>query len=1720
MANFGPALIAFGKFTGLLGTNGDVKWAWFLGPKASMAGTAAEADDNPRTAAQRSALGDLIKALDPTLTVDDDPDLKVDTSDPDYSFVRLKSVGPVEIGLAWNQTDPLEIGALARATFGATTPPIVLTIFAKMLGIGKGDINALLGHLKFAGTLPAPSFLGSISLHGEVPPPKTGSTIGLTVTGDVGPIPDAQNPNPPRVTHHPTLSLPAQTFAWDCVRMALFVVEAWVHKNAVNGTVLGRMNKHLFPMFGELPSSAIKTFPLFGVGTGTATDSTGQPPNMGQPPNFEPWRQSVLGGNVAGVVTFLWHLRALVTGDEGLDFFHGSLFMPFPGEHPVVSANPPDPSVTPPPFPPPPANKTTAWIGVTDDAAPNYRLVVDVWGAGASKPIRIPLADIENGALARPVLSATEFNAINSLPNGLIAPTTPITLKKGGTTQNPTVNLKFSTDLGTSPGPLKGTYGFEVILESGKQVRFIADLGGFSVPALATLALPPGSAPQLGDNDLMAAVVQWIIALTTPPATDPLSGVVQAFGDFVQAELKQSGSGDVVALLQAIVAPIGSGASIELLTQPPLDVAIGFPSSGSHLAVAPAITVGPFSPDDQPGSLVSIGNLTIGAKLDPKAQSAQSPLVSASLGIDDVRINLKNYKASGLVADLLPDLTQAPGFHLDFEYAPGASQPLTLTGGGKVPLQITLGPLALSGMDVEAALTETNGKYSGSFSIDVDLTFELSVITVSTYQLGVTYDFGSNTATPDLHGLGLAFDAGGISLSGLFLKSPQDDYLGTASVSVEDLFSLSAIGGYKQLADGKASLFIFAALEAALGGPPFLFVTGIAGGFGFNRSLPAPDLHDIDSHPFMQILAGGSNKLTGNAASDLIKLGTFFAPNEGDYWIAAGIKFLSFGFIEGKVIVTVAFGNDFSFDILGSAHFGLPPVAFFEIDVLVVADKDKFLLQAGISPNSYLVHPDIFSLQGDFALGEWHGGDYAGDFLLSIGGFHPCFKYDPKHYPTPNRVAVNANVFDFVHVSIQCFFSCTPQALMAGASVSLSAKFAGIAAGLDVYVDVLIQWDPFYLVADLGVVVWFEFCGRHEIGVELHIHTPQFGGLATIHLFIVSFDISFGDDAECHYPTIAQFFTKQLSVQATDDDKVRAQLPRFNAESAAGLLRVQFASLGGTGAMGGGSDAQEGLTTNTAVKVPSEFSLAVRTRLPFAENDPKAKITGPLSGNVDLPLCGKVGLTSTLTVTGADAEASGALAMANFDRLFDMFPKANFGPPLGTFQSTDAQPSNPAVAGVDTSTPALSLTDSLTISFPADPSGQPLAVNANGELSDSRQSYPLPFGAAPGTVQQPNVAVVPGPATVAAAAKLRRPRTSIGRRERARAMAIAPTIAPLQVDTTSAILQRASRAAAWPSTSVAAAAAGIPVMAVPASPARRTELAAVNLRILAPRTAAPAARRSILTRKPVPPVRATLPALNAPTTVVSGQAVSLDIRGGARPHASLAFEGQQTVRAIFLNAVGEPMQDRFVVGSANVALPAGARRAVLVGEGPLAGAPASLGALGIEPRTMLLALGGNTFAGHGCVLQTGTPVRKTLASLGSLPGADILSGARSIGMLFPPTSPASALLITIAPAVAQPAPAPGQVRWRSLDARLAGLKTVAGADHAAFVMDVAATQPWRLDIEVGRDWRLVSVALCGGTAADLAADLDRRADWNFVDDRMLQPAAPMSTKVTLGISDG
>ena len=112
-----------------------------------------------------------------------------------------------------------------------------------------------------------------------------------------------------------------------------------------------------------------------------------------------------------------------------------------------------------------------------------------------------------------------------------------------------------------------------------------------------------------------------------------------------------------------------------------------------------------------------------------------------------------------------------------------------------------------------------------------------------------------------------------------------------------DTFQLSAIGGYSQTDKGEASIFLFAVLIAPIGGPPFFFITGIAGGFGYNRKLPPPG--PVASNPFMQLMNGGL-QLSGDDAVQFKALSSEFMVMASDYWVAAGVKFTTFGFIQAR----------------------------------------------------------------------------------------------------------------------------------------------------------------------------------------------------------------------------------------------------------------------------------------------------------------------------------------------------------------------------------------------------------------------------------------------------------------------------------------------------------------------------------------------------------------------------------------------------------------------------------------------------------------------------------------------------------------------------------------------------------------------------------------------------------------------------------------------------
>ncbi len=1656
MPRLDEALISLATLIGLLDNSGSVQWSWF--PNI-------EADTLNGMQANRKQLGVILRAL---LDHSQSPDSPL--YGPGLSWEPINVGANVGFGFVWNTPDgtPLQIGFGAEADVNLAGQKIDIAALVRLLTISAGAITSDLGKVHFSGGFPVPDFLQSGAITGDLPPAApSGFPLDLTL--------DVTN----KSAEKRTMSVAGNpALAWDAVRIAVFVLESWFRKQAVSNpgdNLFNRVDHHLFPALGE-PASTIKPFPLVGAA------------NMGTPPQFDLWKDSVLttSGGASGALTFLWHLRALLTGNESPDFLSGSVFFPLVGPA-VAHPAPPTLADSAGPFNP---GATGVWLGILDDTS----LVLDIRLGGNACP-RIPLGKVTAGKIDRPAVPAGVGAFLSAL--------TPVDI--GGTlvtaaADGPGFRLTLLSDTPPPTGipGFDGAYGLQLYLEDGKSASFKA----VTPFAPGGLDLPPGETPDV-PRLLLGAIVPWLLNAVPVVAGEPVGSVVHALSDILKDALNGV-TPDAGKLLTVLTGLLGNAAKIEA---GPLAVAVG-PGT-----LSPSVELGPFNVGDLKSIGVHIGKLTAGATL--KLSEPGSALQSIDFSLIDLRLGEAGGGGSGLIASLVPDLRQAPGFQLNVHLASGS---VAITGGGKIPVQKAIGPLQLVALLVDVR--------SESLAIGMDLFFQLGPITVSAYELGIEYKFSDGSVSPFLHGLGLAFDASGIKLAGMFIEA-NGDYVGAALVSIAGWFELSAIGGYTQLPNGSASLFIFASLVAPLGGTPFFFVTGVAGGFGYNRSLPPPGL--VADHPFMRVMRGEIS-IGPDPKSSLLSLSEFFQPVDGQYWIAAGFQFTSFGFINGKVIVAVGFGHKFSLTVLGLAAFGISPIAYFEIGIELTANEERMLLKAGLTPNTYLIHPDLFSLRGDFVLGVWYAAPHTGDFLLSVGGYHPAFQ-KPDHYPDMARVEVKAVVYGFMHLTVQCFFALTPQALMAGASVSLYASFAGISAGLDVYIDVLITWDPFFIQANLGICVWFEFLGRHEIGVDLKVHTPPFGGIARIKLFIVSFDVSFGSEIDSPPPPrVYQFFSKQLAVPAIAAGSNGAQVAAFNADGTAGLFRVDIID----GRVGKEEQQPDGIQEGLVDPVPvsAEFGFAVRTRLPINESitDPN---TTPvtISGPINLPLCGVKDLHSDF--------ATSANPNAERKRLTDFFPAANFGNPLTPAQADSS--GRDAIAKIDAKNPSVPLTEGISYHYTAQLAEPDGTYSGKDEPPSQADLYPLPLGwPRPDPQTHRAVKSILKFSDQPLRAQLQTNMPVVSRRDAALAAMVQRRPIPVRVLVREAALHRVLADQRLKRTTVTAPPPGAVALAVPSSPARRPELLGVSLRIAAPRAPISLGRQGV--------TELTRPAVNVHRPVIRGRAAAsirqtfdvragagfvVDLEGDGLKGARLVADGQQFVRVLFLGSGGDPLGDQYLTaGTANP--PPRARRIVLLGEGmdapvttkPVTGPPPPSGAptatlvesIGVEAHSTLVALTHTVFAGHGCVLHPLSHTGITAEALDVIPASLLLAAVTSMTASFAPSVNSATLILRVTPRESEPAPAVEQIRWRTFDAKLSQLNTVVAPNSTTFVMSVSSVGPWNLELDLGKNWGLDALVITPMSVREVASAIQNRPEQEWTDDRLRPDTQNQTTRVIVEVS--
>lgn len=501
----------------------------------------------------------------------------------------------------------------------------------------------------------------------------------------------------------------------------------------------------------------------------------------------------------------------------------------------------------------------------------------------------------------------------------------------------------------------------------------------------------------------------------------------------------------------------------------------------------------------------------------------------------------------------------------------------------------SLGPLSVRriGLSYEAP----------KVGIKFDASLELSVLTLNLEGLGLSYALGGSTEPAEilknlsftLDGMGLSLGNGPVEIGGSLVRVPGTTLQpnlhleGTLLIRTA-AFSFSALGSYIDL-NGTISLTAFAVLLNELGDPTgtgAFVVTGLAFGFGVNRKLTIPPVEQVQNFPLVQA-AMGKQDLTSLAVLPA-KLRDYVTPSVGDFWIAAGIKFNSFVVLDSFLLLSVSWGAEVEIGLLGLSRMTMPPlappaetIAGAELALRGVIRIKEGLIQfeARLTENSFIFSKTC-RLTGGFAFCIWFAGPHAGDFVVSLGGYHPAF-VRPAHYPLVPRLGMQLQIGKELSITGEAYFALTTSCVMAGGRLSAVFKSGGIEAWFIAYADFLMSWQPFYYQAAIGITLGIALrlgaiALRLEVSVNLKLQGPPFGGEARVALWIISFTIPFGAPSSAPPPLTASEFVKKClpaskalsgdapNALSNDASKVLSGDPSpdvFSVRITAGLLREQ-----------------------------------------------------------------------------------------------------------------------------------------------------------------------------------------------------------------------------------------------------------------------------------------------------------------------------------------------------------------------------------------------------------------------------------------------------------------------------------------------------------------------------------------------------------------------------------
>ncbi|KAF2465819.1 uncharacterized protein BDR25DRAFT_378525 [Lindgomyces ingoldianus] len=389
-----------------------------------------------------------------------------------------------------------------------------------------------------------------------------------------------------------------------------------------------------------------------------------------------------------------------------------------------------------------------------------------------------------------------------------------------------------------------------------------------------------------------------------------------------------------------------------------------------------------------------------------------------------------------------------------------------------------------------------------------------------------------------LTGIGVYFNAPPVMIAGCFfhIDVPEyEAYRGGLAVSILP-YTLLAVGSYQhnKLPKDFKSVFVFARLDGPLFTLEFAEISGVSAGFGYNYDLRLPTAGEIMDFPLVHGPESSDDpmKLLSSRKEERSSFVNWTTAKETALFFAIGMKVDAFQVltVDAAAILAIS-ADDVKIALVGIASASMPPStgktkppeAFIYVELGIVASLDitggSLLVAAQLTPNSYVLAPDCH-LTGGFALCYWFGrNENAGDWVFTVGGYHPAFK-KPKYYPDVPRVGISWNLSDVLTVRGESYFAICPKACMGGGRLLATFSAGPIYASFEAWASFLINFKPFFFVADIGINVsvgcnidfWIVHIHIHaELGASLHLQGPPFGGVAHVHFWVMGFDVYFGD---------------------------------------------------------------------------------------------------------------------------------------------------------------------------------------------------------------------------------------------------------------------------------------------------------------------------------------------------------------------------------------------------------------------------------------------------------------------------------------------------------------------------------------------------------------------------------------------------------------------------------